>query len=117
MILEFARPFLDAIGQPRNFEDLRAAFELVMVCWNLEVLERESLDEAAQHRQQFDSVVAAYPEPLSKALLGLAEARKAAFGQIPFMVLIEVRGMSLDDCTIYAEARGSSVGRLVKKPS
>jgi hypothetical protein len=117
MILEFARPFLSAMGQPRNIDDLRAAFELVTVCWNLQVLERESPDEAAQHRQHFDSVVAAYPELLSSALLGLVESRKTAFGQIPFMVLVKVRGTSLDDCTIYAEARGSSGGQLVKRPS
>jgi hypothetical protein len=117
MILDFARPFLDAIGQPRNIDDLRAAFELVTICWNLQMLERASPDEAAAHRQQFDSVVAAYPEPLSSALLGLVESRKTAFGQVPFMVLVEVRGTSLDDCTIYAEARGSGSGQMVKKLS
>jgi hypothetical protein len=117
MILQFARPFLVAIGQPRNIGDLRAAFELVTVCWNLQVLERESPDEATAHRQRFDSVIAAYPEPLSTALLGLVESRKTAFGQIPFMVLVEVRGTSLHECAVYAEARRSGSGQLVKKPS
>jgi hypothetical protein len=117
MILEFARPFLDAIGQPRNIDDLRAAFELVTVCWNLQVLEREEPAEAARHRRQFDSVVATYPEPLSSALLGLVESRKMAFGQMPFLVLVEVRGTSMDDCTIYAEARGPAGRQLLKEPS
>ena len=108
MILEFARPFLDAVGQPRSIEDLRKAFELVTTCWNLPVFEREVPAEVAEHRQHFDATVASFPEPLSSALLGLVASRKTTFGQVPFLVVVKVRGTSLDDCTIYAEARGSS---------
>jgi hypothetical protein len=115
MILEFARPLLDAMGQAGSIEDLRAAFELVTTCWNLPVFEREAPAEAIAHRRNFDSVVASFPELLSSVLLGLVESRKTTFGQVPFMVLVEVRGTSLDDCTIYAEARGSGPGHLVKK--
>ncbi len=107
MILDFARPLLDTMGQPRSIEDLRKAFELVTVCWNLPVFEREKPAEGALQRTRFDSSVASLPEPLASALLELVESRKTAFGQVPFMVLVEVRGTSLDDCTIYAEARGS----------
>ena len=32
MILEFARPLLDAMGQLGSIEDLRVAMQLVMVC-------------------------------------------------------------------------------------
>ena len=114
MILDFARPFLDAVGQPRSIEDLRKAFELVATCWNLPVFEREVPAEAAEHRQNFETTVASFPEPLSSALLSLVESRKTTFGQIPFMVLVEVRGSSLDDCTVYAEARGDEAGQLSK---
>ncbi len=117
MILDFARPLLDTMGQPRSIEDLRKAFELVTVCWNLPVFEREKPAEAVRQRNHFKSSVASLPEPLSSALLGLVESRKTAFSQVPFMVLVEVRGTSLDDCTIYAEARGSGSGQLVKQPS
>ena len=40
MILEFACPLLDAMGQPGRIEDLRVAMQLVMVCWNLPVLQQ-----------------------------------------------------------------------------
>ena len=33
------------------------------------------------------------------------------------MVVVEIRGTSLEDCTVYAEARGSAGGQLVKAPS
>jgi len=115
MILDFARPLLDAMGQPGSIEDLRAAFELVTTCWNLPVFELEVPAEAIEHRRRFNSVVASFPEPLSSVLLGLVESRKTTFQQIPFMVLVEVRGTSLEDCTIYSEARGSGPGQLVKK--
>lgn len=117
MILEFARPLLDAMGQPGSIEDLRVAMKLVMVCWNLPVLQRKRLPEWDEHQRHFDSVVATSPEPVVPILLGLVESRKTTFGQIPFMVLVEVRGTSLDDCTIYAEARGSGQGQLAKKPT
>jgi len=116
MILDFARPLLDAMGQPGSVEDLRAAFELVTTCWNLPVFEREAPAVAIEHRRHFDSVVASFPELLSSVLLGLVESRKTTFGQIPFMVLVEVRGTSLDNCTVYAEARGDGPGQLVKRP-
>ena len=115
MMLDFARPLLDVMGQPRDINDLRSAFELVIVCWNLPIFERERHAEAVAHRRHFDSVVASFPDPLSSALLGLVESRKTTFGQVPFMVLVEVRGTSLDDCTIYAEARGKGGGQLVKQ--
>lgn len=103
MILEFARPLLDAMGQPGSIEDLRVAMQLVMVCWNLPILQRKQPQEWDEHRRHFDSVIAASPEPVGSALLGLVEARKTAFAQVPFMVLVEVRGTSLDNCTIYAD--------------
>ena len=105
MILEFARPLLDAVGQPRSIEDLRRAFELVATCWNLPVFEREVPEEAAEHRQHFDTTVASFPEPLSSALLDLVGSRMTQFGEVPFLVVVEIRGTSLDDCTVYAEAR------------
>jgi hypothetical protein len=108
MILEFAGPLFDVVGQPRNMQDLRKAFELVTMCWNLAVFEREDPAEAAKHRHHFDSVVALHPAPLSSALLALVESRKTTFGEVPFMVLVEVRGTSVDNCTIYAEARGTA---------
>ena len=117
MIMDFARLFLDVIGQPRDINDLRAAFDLVTICWNLPVFDREDPVEAARHRRQFDAVVATYPEPLSSALLGLIDSRELAFDSIPFLVLVEVRGTSLEDCTIYAEARCSGGGQPLKDPS
>jgi hypothetical protein len=108
MILEFAKPLLDAMGPSRDIAELRAAFELATVCWNLQVWEREEPAEASGHRQRFEGMIGSMPEPLSSALLGLIESRKTTFGQVPFMVLVEVRGTSLDDCTIYAEARASN---------
>lgn len=86
-----------------------------MVCWNLPVLQRKQLQEWDEHRRHFDSVIAASPEPVGSTLLGLVESRKTTFAQVPFMVLVEVRGTSLDNCTIYAEARGDGPGQLVKQ--
>ena len=57
--------------------------------WPLPVLQREPFAEWEQHQHHFDFVIARSPE--------------------------EVRGRSLDDSTIYAEARGSGPGQLVKK--
>jgi hypothetical protein len=38
-----------------------------------------------------------------------------AFAEVPFTVMVEVSGTSLDNCTIYAEARGDGPGQLLKK--
>jgi len=117
MILDFARPLLDVMGRPRSISDLRSAFELVTVCWNLPTFEREQHAEAKALRLHFDAIVAGSPKPLSVALLRLVEARTRTFGQVPFMVVVEIRGTSLDDCTVYAEARGGGGGQLLKQPT
>jgi len=117
MILDFARPLLDVMGSPGAIDDLRSAFELVTVCWNLPIFEREQRVDAKALRPHFDAMVAGSPKPLSSALLGLVEARTTAFAQVPFLVVVEVRGTSLDDCTVYVEARGGDGGQLLKRPS
>jgi hypothetical protein len=116
MMLDFARPLLDMMGEPRNISDVRSVFELVTTCWNLPTLERERHADATALRMHFDSVVASFPEPLASTLLGVVESRRTTFGHVPFMVIVEVRGTSLEDCTIYAEARGLGGGQLLKKP-
>lgn len=60
MMLDFARPLLDLIGPPRNINDLRKAFELVTLCWNLPTLERQQDPQATALREHFDSVVGGF---------------------------------------------------------
>lgn len=60
MMLDFARPLLDVMGPPRTIDDLRKAFEIATVCWNLPTLEREQQAEAQALRQHFDTTVASF---------------------------------------------------------
>jgi hypothetical protein len=105
MMLDFARPLLEAVGPPRSIEDLRKAFELVAVCWNLPIFEREQFDEATAMREHFDATTTSLPKPFASVLKGLVASRTTEFAAVPFLVVVEVRGTSLDDCTVYAEAR------------
>src|SRR4051812_32997707 len=90
LMLDFARPLLDVMSQPRHINDLRSAFELVVVCWDLPIFERGRHAEAVAHRRHFDSVIDSFPKPLSSALLGLFESRTTTFGRVPFMVIVEI---------------------------
>jgi hypothetical protein len=108
LMLDFARPLLDLMGPPRTIDDLRRAFELTTMCWNLSVFERERFAEATAMREHFDATVRSCPAPLASALLRLAASRTAEFAQVPFMVVVEIRGSSLDDCTLFAEAHSPS---------
>ncbi|MBK9002209.1 MAG: hypothetical protein IPM35_41345 [Myxococcales bacterium] len=40
LIYDFARPLLDAMGPPRTIDDLRNAFMLATLCWNLPAFEK-----------------------------------------------------------------------------
>lgn len=105
LIYDFARPLLDAMGPPRNIDDLRNAFMLATLCWNLPVFERTGNPQHHELRQQFDSSLIGMPEPIASLLHQLLEDRRTKFGQIPFWVIAEVRGTNLDDATVHAEAR------------
>lgn len=106
MMIDFARPLLDALGTPRDIEDLRHVMMLATLCWNLPVLEREQAADFEQTRRSFDEALVTMPEPLPSMLRQLIEDRRGKFGSIPFYVITEVRGDTLDDARIHAEARG-----------
>lgn len=108
LIYDFARPLLDAMGPPRNIDDLRNAFMLATLCWNLPVFERTGNPQHHELQRQFDSSLKIMPEPIASLLHQLLEDRKTKFGQIPFWVIAEVRGTNLDDASVHAEARQSS---------
>lgn len=110
LIYDFARPLLDAMGPPRNIDDLRNAFTLATLCWNLPVFERTGNPRHHELRQQFDAALKSVPDPLALLLHQLVEDRTTKFAQIPFWVIAEVRGTSLDDATVHAEARQATSG-------
>lgn len=105
LIHDFARPLLDAMGPPRNIDDLRNAFMLATLAWNLPVFERTGNPEHHELQRQFDDALRILPGPVAALLHQLVQDRKTKFGQIPFWIIAEVKGTSLDDAKVYAEAR------------
>lgn len=105
LLLEFARPLLDAMGKPRRIDDLRSAIELASLCWNLPVLQRTGGDKEAGMRRDFDQKVHAMPDPVRSILLQMLDSREDRYGDVPFLVRAEVRGTALEDCRVCAEAR------------
>lgn len=110
LIYDFARPLLDAMGPPRTIDDLRNAFTLATLCWNLPVFERTGNPQHHELQRQFDESLKIMPEPIASLLHQLVDDRTSKFGQIPFWVIAEVRGTSLDDAKVYAEARQATAG-------
>lgn len=96
------------MGGARDIEDRRVAMTLASICWNLPVFERTKKPEYFELQEQFDAALAQSEEPVPSILRQLAEDRKTKFASIPFYVVVEVRGTSLDDCVVYAEARGDA---------
>jgi hypothetical protein len=105
LIRDFARPLLDALGEPRSVDDLSYALTLATLCWNLPIFERAEVAELEEMRVGFDNTLSSVPEPIAVVLRQLLEDRTAKYGSIPYFVLVEIRGQTLADCTVYAEAR------------
>ncbi len=105
LIIDFGRPLLDAMGKPRRIDDLRSAMELTSLCWNFPVLQRAGGEQVAEMRRHFDGKVHAMPEPVRSILVQMLESRESEYAHVPFLVRVEVRGTTLKDCRIFAEAR------------
>jgi hypothetical protein len=102
LIIEFARPLMYAEpGGPGDIETLRQMMKFVVICWNLPMVEGKEGAEVKKHLRLFDEL----PPPIKKLVDGLMRDRKTKFGSIPFLVTVEVRGTTLDDAVIRAEAR------------
>jgi hypothetical protein len=112
LIVDFASPLLQSGGGPRSIQDVRNIMLLASVCWNLRVFERAHAPEFDELKELFDLAVNAMPEPGPSLLQRLVAEREAAFDKVPFAVLVDVRGTSLDDCRIHAEARQAPVRLL-----
>jgi hypothetical protein len=105
LIIEFAKPLLDAMGKPRRLADLTSLMDLASLCWNLPVLQRTGGEQVAGMRRHFDDKVNAMPEPVRSILVQMLERRESEYGHVPFLARVEVRGTTLENCRIYAEAR------------
>ncbi len=105
LIVDFARPLLDVAGGPRSIDDLRHVMLLATLCWNLPVFERAGAPEWAELLELFDEALRCVPEPCPGLLRRLVAERQVGLPHLPFAVLVEVRGTTLDDCRIHAEAR------------
>lgn len=105
MILDFARPLLDELWEARTLDDLRNAFLLVTICWNLPVFQRVGGSKYEDMKSQFDHALTVVPKPVVVILERLIHDRKTTFGHIPFYVIAEVRGTTLENAKVHAEAR------------
>jgi hypothetical protein len=113
MILEFAHPLLYADPEgPPSIEILRSAMMLVMICWNLPVYEAGGNPLRVQVKQALDTAIKTAPEPIGAVLLQLIEDRKTKFAAVPFLVLIDVKGTTLENASIVAEARMPGVSAV-----
>lgn len=105
MIVDFASPLLRSGGGPRSIQDVRNIMLLASVCWNLPVLQQARAPEFDELQELLDMALRSIPEPGPTLLQRLLAARQASFASVPFAVLVDVRGSSLEDCRIHAEAR------------
>jgi hypothetical protein len=105
MILEFAEPLLEADGGPPNIQAARHVMQLVMICWNLPVLEAAGRHEDVEMRKMFDEAIDRLPGRVKDLLLGLVADRKSKFETIPFLVNLRIEGSTLEDARLVAEAR------------
>jgi hypothetical protein len=105
LIWEFARPLRDEAGEPRNIDDLRNVLTLATLCWNLPLFERDGVPELADMQASFQGTLGSVPEAVAGLLRRLVEERKTRFAEIPFYIVAEIRGTTLDDCSVHAEAR------------
>ncbi len=112
LIVDFARPLLQTGGGPRSIQDVKNIMLLASVCWNLRVFERARAPEFDELKELFEVALSSMPEPGPSLLQHLIAEREANFENIPFAVLVDVRGTSLDDCRIHAEARQAPVRLL-----
>jgi hypothetical protein len=78
---------------------------LATLCWNLPVFERARAPEWGELLQLFHEALDSVPAPGPTLLRQLVAEREVRFAELPYAVLVEVRGTSLDDCRIHAEAR------------
>jgi hypothetical protein len=101
MIIDFAGPLLEADGGPPDMESLRNLIMLANICWNVPVLEKRNDPELARHLHLFEQI----PEPVQGMLRTLMHDRRTRFGAVPFLVVATVKGTSLDNAVIRAEAR------------
>lgn len=101
--MDFARPLLEVEGGPPDIDALRSIILLANICWNAPILERKTDPDLARHLHLIDEI----PEPLHGLLRQLIRDRKVRFGTVPFLVVATVKGTSLDDAVVRAEARMS----------
>jgi hypothetical protein len=106
MLLEFAKPLFGALGAPSTVDELRHVVMLATLCWNLPIMEREDVADYETTRHEFEAVLSELPEPLPSILRDLLATRLTRFGAAPHFLVTEVRGETLDDATLHAEARG-----------
>jgi len=116
MILEFAQPLLEADGGPPNIQTARNIMQLVMICWNLPVLEAEGRHRDVDMRKMFDEAIDRMPARLKGLLLGLVADRKTKFESIPFLVNLRIEGSNLEDARLVAEARMPLPGHTAPQP-
>lgn len=103
LIIEFAQPLVD-LAPPRDIETLRRLIHLAVLCWNVPVLERTPTPELQAHLHLFDAL----PEPILRTLQQLRRDRVTRYGLVPFLITAEVRGTSLADAVVHAEARSAA---------
>lgn len=105
MILEYAQPLLGLDGGSPNIGAARNAMQLVMLCWNLPVLEACGRLVAAGVREALQQALARMPERVQQASAALLRDRTTKFGGIPFLVLLRIEGTKLENARLVAEAR------------
>jgi hypothetical protein len=105
-IRRFAEPlvYLDPAG-PADIETLRTALVLAMICWNLPVYENSNERLYTHTKKALDASLDLVPARVRTCLHQLIADRKSKFANVPFAVLVEVHGTSLEDARIVAEAR------------
>ena len=102
----FAEPLLHADPDgPGDLETLRSVLQLVEMCWNLPVL--DALGERGHEatKASFEAVVSRCPPAVAQPLQQLLADRKRKYGEVPYLVSVQVLGETLHAARIVVEAR------------
>lgn len=106
MLLLFARPLIAVLGEPRSVDELRQVPAQRGQHHHLPVMERESVAEYETTQREFEGLLAALPDPLPSTLGAMLKERLGRFQAIPYFLVAEVQGETLEDAVLHAEARG-----------
>ena len=106
LLRDFAEPLLyaDPAG-PADVDTIRTSMMLAMICWNLPVYEAHGDPLYAQGVRTLDAVTQRVPRAVATTLQKLIEDRKAQLDVAPYLALVDVKGTTLENATIVAEAR------------